>query len=195
MNEKLWAKIAIVAILTVNGIVVHRVALAHLTKRVGKRLFNVNRQGEIAKLTFIAAVSSTSWVVPFILGVATEFNFTVGVVEILGCYVWLILVAWVLMFLLASALLFEERSSFSISIDERYSHTFGKRPPQQTRTVVEKELRPESVRSNQYKPDAQSMQRPSPKAGSVNTGFHWEDGQLGKTPQPGQLNSMQLGDL
>ena len=113
MNEKLWAKIIIVAILTINGIVVHRVALAHLAQCEGQRLFHPNRQGEIAKLTFIGAVSSVSWVVPFILGVATEFNFTVDVVEILGCYVWLVIVAWTLMFLLASSLLEEEQQSHS----------------------------------------------------------------------------------
>ena len=128
MNEKLWAKIMIVIILSINGIMVHRIALSRLARREGRRLFSTDRQVEIARLTFIGAVSSVSWVLPFILGVATEFNFTVRAIEILSFYLWLIIVAWTMMFLLVCAVSDEQshwRSSHFRA--ERLAH-FGGRP-------------------------------------------------------------------
>jgi hypothetical protein len=101
MNQKIWAKVAIVAVLTINGIAVHKFALSHLHARIGKQLFDLNKLGEVAKLTFVAGVSSVSWIVPFVLGVAKEFNFTVPAVTILSIYSVLVLLAWASFFNLA----------------------------------------------------------------------------------------------
>ena len=98
MNEKIWAKVAIVAILTINGVAVHRLALKHLAGRVGHRLFDPAQVLQTAGLTFIAAVSSVSWAVPFVLGVATELNFTVRALSILSVHAALVLLAWATMF-------------------------------------------------------------------------------------------------
>ena len=127
MNEKLWAKIMIVIILSVNGIMVHRIALTRLVRREGRRLFTTDRQVEIARLTFIGAVSSVSWLLPFILGVATEFNFTVRAIEVLSFYLWLIVVAWTMMFLLVCAVSDEQSHGRSSHFRaERLAHFRGR---------------------------------------------------------------------
>ena len=100
-NQKIWAKVAIVAVLTINGIAVHKFALSHLHSRIGKQLFDLNKLGEVAKLTFVAGVSSVSWIVPLVLGVAKELNFTIPAVTILSAYSVLVLLAWAGFFNLA----------------------------------------------------------------------------------------------
>ena len=98
MNEKLWAKVIIVCILTINGIAVHRIALNHLASRIGHKLFDTQRPIETAGLTLIAAISSVSWFVPFVLGAASELNFKVKVLEVLGVYAATILATWCMVF-------------------------------------------------------------------------------------------------
>jgi hypothetical protein len=94
MNQKIWAKVVIVCILTINGIAVHRIALGHLVARRGRQLFDCKQPVHMGYLTFIAGVSSVSWIVPFALGVATEFNFKVTAIAVLGYYSCLVLLAW-----------------------------------------------------------------------------------------------------
>lgn len=94
MNEKVWAKVAIVAILTINGFAVHNIALSYLKSRVGKQMFSPDLPRNMIGLTFVAAVSSVSWFVPFVLGTAAEFNFTVPALAILGVYAVMVLSAW-----------------------------------------------------------------------------------------------------
>lgn len=100
-NQKIWAKVIIVSFLTVNGIAVHRFALSHLASRLGHQLFDVTKLSEMASLTMIAGISSVSWMLPFVLGVATEFNYKVPASQILGVYAALILVAWAAFYTLA----------------------------------------------------------------------------------------------
>ncbi len=94
MNEKIWAKVTIVAILTINGFAVHNIALSYLQSRVGKQMFSPDVPRTMIGLTFVAAVSSVSWFVPFVLGTASEFNFTVPAVAILGVYAIMVVGAW-----------------------------------------------------------------------------------------------------
>ena len=101
MNEKVWAKVIIVAILTINGFAVHNIALSYLKSRKGRQMFNPSLPRHMIGLTFVAAVSSVSWFVPFVLGVAAEFNFTVPAVLILGVYASMVLGAWVAFYSLA----------------------------------------------------------------------------------------------
>ena len=94
MNEKVWAKVAIVAILTINGFAVHNIALSYLNSRTGRQMFCPDLPRHMIGLTFVAAVSSVSWFVPFVLGAAAEYNFTVPAVLILDVYACMILGAW-----------------------------------------------------------------------------------------------------
>jgi hypothetical protein len=94
MNEKMWAKVIIVVVLTINGLLVHTLVFPHLAQRVGKRLFDQSDPLLVSKVTLVAAVSNISWVLPFVLGTATEFNFTVSVASVLLVYAGLVLAAW-----------------------------------------------------------------------------------------------------
>jgi hypothetical protein len=94
MNQKIWAKVIIVCILTINGILVHNIALGRLAARQSQKLFSISRPYELVGLSLVAAVSSVSWFVPFVLGVATEFNFTVKAVGILAVYMLLTMLGW-----------------------------------------------------------------------------------------------------
>ena len=90
MNQKIWAKVAIVCILTVNGIAVHGFAFRELQSRCGLRLFNLQQPEQMGKLSLIAAISSVSWMMPIVLGTATELNFKVEAISLLG--LWAVLV-------------------------------------------------------------------------------------------------------
>lgn len=74
-NPKLWAKILIVVGLTFNGILIHNKVLPALKQKMGERLFEGMQVKSIAALTFVGAVSFTSWVFPMVLGKASELNY------------------------------------------------------------------------------------------------------------------------
>jgi hypothetical protein len=95
MNQKIWAKVIIVCILTINGVLIHNIALGRLAARQSQKLFSAHRPKELAVFSLIAAISSVSWFVPLVLGVATEFNFTVKATVILTVYAMLIALAWI----------------------------------------------------------------------------------------------------
>ena len=97
-NQKLWAKVAIVAILTVNGFAVHRLVLPHLRNSLGYRLFDDVSTAYIAKMTLVGAFSFVSWTMPFVLAKASNLNYVTPVGTILAAYAGLILVAWLGMF-------------------------------------------------------------------------------------------------
>lgn len=100
-NEKIWAKIIIVILLTMNGIIVHKFALARMAKRLGQKLFDARQPNQTAALCFIAVVSSVSWLVPFVLGTASEFNYKVTVEFVIANYACLVFIAWIAMYMLA----------------------------------------------------------------------------------------------
>jgi hypothetical protein len=101
-NQKLWAKIVIVILLSINGIIVHKHALRLVSSRVGRKLFDRRSRPEMMGLSMIAAVSSVSWITPMFLGVATELNNKVSVGPVLGIYALLVLCAWAFMMLFVS---------------------------------------------------------------------------------------------
>ena len=96
-NEKLWAKMAIVAILTINGIIVHYKILPFLKASLGKPLFTGVSQAHMLFLTFIGTVSFMSWVVPLVLGLAKELNYVTPMEMIMAFYVVCIMTMWSLM--------------------------------------------------------------------------------------------------
>ena len=85
-NPKVWAKIAIVAILTINGFFIHKAVLPLLRRNAGSALFD--RVPPARKLAFLAAgaISATSWYVPLALGAVKEINYVVSVETILAVY-------------------------------------------------------------------------------------------------------------
>ncbi len=93
-NQKLWAKVVIVTLLSINGFFVHHHALRLVRSRIGRKLFDHRSRSEFYGLTMIAAVSSVSWIAPIFLGVASELNHQVSVGVVLGVYALFVLVAW-----------------------------------------------------------------------------------------------------
>lgn len=96
-NPKLWAKVAIVVVLTINGIYIHRRVLPILQAQAGLMLFeNLPPPIRHAMLT-AAAVSTVSWYVPFLLGMVRELNFAAPAETFLAAYVVALVLVWSVM--------------------------------------------------------------------------------------------------
>lgn len=90
-NPKVWAKVVIVAILTLNGMLIHHLILPHIQARIGKTLFHdCSLRRQIAMLS-ASAVSIVSWLTPMALGACKEMNFSVHWSQILLAYGGLLL--------------------------------------------------------------------------------------------------------
>jgi hypothetical protein len=90
VNPKLHAKLAIVGVLAVNGVLIEAIALPLLRRQCGRPLFEgVSCPTQIAVLA-MGVVSATSWYLPFLLGVTRELNFGPSALTILAIYLALI---------------------------------------------------------------------------------------------------------
>jgi hypothetical protein len=94
-NEKLWAKVLIVTILTLNGTFIHLVILPMLRLIKGQRIFDALSLPGVLLLTLSAAVSSASWSTPVLLGVATELNFKVSFASVCTLYASAVVILWI----------------------------------------------------------------------------------------------------
>jgi hypothetical protein len=92
-NLKVFAKIAIVGILTVNGMLIHNHVLPVIERNVGRRLFDGISIRHKSWMLAAGAVSATSWYVPLALGALREFNFVVPATQILMVYAALLMTA------------------------------------------------------------------------------------------------------
>jgi hypothetical protein len=103
-NQKLWAKIFIVVLLTMNGVFIHHKVLPLLKQRVGQRLFDSVGRTELAVLTLIGSISFVSWTTPFILGKASELNYVTPIWVILGVYFAAVAVIWSILFIVMGSI-------------------------------------------------------------------------------------------
>lgn len=85
-NEKIWAKIAIVAILTINGAFIHAVVLPRLQAQVGSTLLAGMSPAQRRVFVGAAAVSLVSWCAPLALACLPQLNFTTPIGSILWIY-------------------------------------------------------------------------------------------------------------
>jgi hypothetical protein len=86
-NPKLHAKMAIVIILTANGVLLHKCVLPRLKRNIGRPLFGpLAPAGVRLVLRAAAALSAASWWTPFFLGAVKELNFAAPIWAILGGY-------------------------------------------------------------------------------------------------------------
>lgn len=92
-NEKFWAKMVIVAVLTLNGFFVHYVVLNEAKRSIGKRLLIDSSIPMLVIMAISGSVSFVSWMTPFILGKAPEFSYVVPLENILTLWVFAILVS------------------------------------------------------------------------------------------------------
>jgi hypothetical protein len=92
-NPKIWAKIIIVATLTLNGVFIHWVVLPLIRARVGRPLFDGLTSLQLSALLASGAISATSWWIPLILGAFPQLNFGVPASLILGTYSLILIAA------------------------------------------------------------------------------------------------------
>jgi hypothetical protein len=85
-NQKFWAKVFIVVVLTVNAFVIHGIVLPKLERQEGRKLFDGLSFLETLTLCVVGGISFTSWMYPTILGLARELSFKTPGVEILASY-------------------------------------------------------------------------------------------------------------
>ena len=94
MNQKLWAKLAIVATLTLNAVLLHGIVMPTVKRRVGQPLFEATFDRLAMASTLLGAVSAVSWVFSAYLGVARELNGRENLMPILASYLGAVLLTW-----------------------------------------------------------------------------------------------------
>ncbi len=92
-NPKVWAKVAIVAVLTLNGLFIHAQVLPLITRQAGRGLFDGISEVRKSLLLTAGAVSIISWYMPLFLAVSRPLNFVVPAQTILSAYGVLLVVA------------------------------------------------------------------------------------------------------
>ncbi|UZD64023.1 MULTISPECIES: hypothetical protein [Marinobacter] len=112
-NPKVWAKVVIVMVLTVNGYFLHHKVFPILARNLGKPLFHRVTVDEKAMMFTFSSISVISWGFPLVLGIARSLNFTTGMQNILAFY-FLMLSATCLLMLLVFKLLLEPFKRFVI---------------------------------------------------------------------------------
>lgn len=94
MNQKLWAKLVIVAALTCNALLLHRVVLPMVKGRIGYPLFTTVLNQVPMLSILLGVVSAVSWIFAAYLGVARELNGHANLMAILGTYTMVVLWLW-----------------------------------------------------------------------------------------------------
>ncbi|WP_429807323.1 hypothetical protein [Ensifer sp. B1-9] len=94
LNPKIWAKVTIVSILTVNGLAIHRFVLPFVRQQIGSTLLAGAKPATKTALIGCGAISIVSWSVPVILGAAPQLNFVVPCGVILAAYALLLVQAF-----------------------------------------------------------------------------------------------------
>lgn len=94
MNQKLWAKLVIVAALTCNALLLHRVVLPMVKGRIGYPLFTTVLHPLPMLSILLGVVSAVSWIFAAYLGVARELNGHANLTAILGTYAMVVLWLW-----------------------------------------------------------------------------------------------------
>ena len=90
----LWAKVAVVALLTVGGMLVRGVIVPCLEARMRQRLFDLGTLKALAGVGLAAAFLTVSWVTPFILGAMSFLGSASPAFDVLQYYAWGIMAAW-----------------------------------------------------------------------------------------------------
>ncbi|MDH4442682.1 MAG: hypothetical protein QE284_20135 [Rhizobium sp.] len=93
-NDKVWAKMTIVLILSINGAFLHAVVLPKMKAQIGRSLFDGMSTGTRNLLFASGALSATSWYVPLLLGALPQLNFVIPMTTILLAYALILAVAF-----------------------------------------------------------------------------------------------------
>jgi hypothetical protein len=104
-NQKVWAKIAIVGILTLNGMFIHRLVLPLIRRNIGRSFFDGLSNVQRSLLLILGVVSGISWYVPMLLGSIPQLNFVVPAWIILSAYGMLLIMGVALIQVIAQFVL------------------------------------------------------------------------------------------
>ena len=124
-NPKVWAKVVIVLVLTVNGWFLHHKVFPILDRNLGHTMFHRVTVDEKAMMFTFSSISIISWGFPLVLGIARSLNFTTGMENILAFY-FLMLSSTCLFMLLVFKLFLEPFKWFFI---DRPARRRAARPP------------------------------------------------------------------
>lgn len=85
-NEKVWAKMVIVGILSINGYFIHRSVIPFMHGQIGRTMLEgVMMRRKIVFVT-MGMVSFVSWYAPLIIANLSQLNFQVPMLQILVLY-------------------------------------------------------------------------------------------------------------
>lgn len=93
-NPKLWAKLTVVLILTLNGVFLHVRILPMLRRQEGRCLLEGLPWRTRVVMLSAGAISGVSWYYPFLLGIVRELNFAAPMATFLAAYGTAIAVTW-----------------------------------------------------------------------------------------------------
>lgn len=89
LNPKLWAKVSVVSLLTLNGILLHHIGFPLLQKAA----FAVLPRADQIRLGLLGAVSSTGWLFAAFLGVARPWNHILPYHQVMAAFAGVLLLA------------------------------------------------------------------------------------------------------
>lgn len=87
LNEKIWAKISIVIVLTINGFYIHTKLLPRIRSCIGSEIYSLLSNKDRRVMVSIGTISFFSWLFPIALGVSKSLNFSTTMLDIIGFYV------------------------------------------------------------------------------------------------------------
>lgn len=97
-NPKIWAKLSVVVLLTLNGIYLHRRVFSALEQCIGRPLMAERSARDAFAFIITATLSASGWAFAFVLGLVKELNNTATVNVFLSVYCGVllsaVLIAW-----------------------------------------------------------------------------------------------------
>ena len=85
-NPKIMAKVVVVALLSINGLLIHNKILPLLKVKVGRKILEGESAANARVILATGAISFTSWMFAVVLGLSKELNFTVSGASLLLAY-------------------------------------------------------------------------------------------------------------
>jgi hypothetical protein len=111
-NQKLWAKIAVVLVLTVNGVILHHFSFPRVVSSTGVVGLGLFEKTAVAST---GAISTVSWLFACYLGIARPWNHTVQFDGVMFIYACLLLPACVVACVYVHSVIGPARARASIS--------------------------------------------------------------------------------
>lgn len=107
-NHKIWAKLLMVVMLTINGYYLHQLVLPIISRNLGKVLIKTISLKEVNLFMLTGCISFITWPLAMILGTFKSINFAFSFFELITCYLVILISALVVSFILKSHLLEKE---------------------------------------------------------------------------------------